>query len=66
MTTQHETPAHGIKRAGNSLEWFKCSCGNESNLLWTYKTNTSRILACSVDCAIKKAAAQVKRHFLVS
>ena len=57
---------HGLVRAGNSIEWFKCTCGEESNLLWTYKGNKSRILACSIDCAIKKARAQVKNGFMVA
>lgn len=56
---------HGLVRAGNSIEWFTCDCGEQSNLLWTYKTNKSRILACSLDCALAKAKAQVKLGFLV-
>ena len=56
---------HGLVRAGNSIEWYRCSCGKQSNLLWTYKTNKSRILACSLDCALKKAKGQVKLGYLV-
>lgn len=57
---------HGLVRAGNSIEWYRCSCGEESNLLWTYKTNKSRILACSLDCALAKAKGQVKLGYLVA
>jgi hypothetical protein len=42
---------HGLVRAGNSIEWYKCNCGEQSNLIWTYKSNKSRILACCLDCA---------------
>lgn len=57
---------HALARAGNSIEWFKCNCGTESNLLWTYKSNTSRILACSIDCALKKAFGQIKLNYMVN
>jgi hypothetical protein len=56
---------HGLVRAGNSIEWYKCHCGTESNLLWTYKTNKSRILACSLDCAVKKVKAHIKNGWMV-
>ena len=56
---------HGLVRAGNSLAWYRCLCGEESNMLWTYKSNKSRILACSLDCALAKAKAQVKLGYLV-
>ena len=55
---------HGLVRAGNSIEWYKCNCGEQSNLLWTYKSNKSRIMACSIDCAVKRAQAQVKLGYL--
>ncbi len=58
-------PDHGLLRAGNSIEWYKCNCGQQSNLLWTFKSNKSRILACSIDCAVKKAQAQVKAHYMM-
>lgn len=55
---------HGLVRAGNSIEWFTCTCGEESNLLWTYKSHKSRILACSLDCAVAKVKAQIKLGYL--
>lgn len=55
----------GFARAGNSIEWYRCACGTESNLLWTYKSNKSRILACCLDCALKMAKGQVKLGYLV-
>lgn len=57
--------AAGLVRAGNSIEWFKCGCGEESNLLWTYRSNTSRILACSIDCAVKKTKGQLKLGYFI-
>ncbi len=51
--------------AGNPIEWFRCSCGEQSNLTWRYKSNSSHILACSLDCALKKAQAQVKHGYFV-
>lgn len=57
--------SHGLVRDGNSIEWYQCACGEQSNLLWTFKSNKSRILACSLDCAVKKAQAQVKMGYLV-
>ena len=56
---------HGLVRAGNSIEWFRCTCGEQSNLMWRYKSNSSHILACSLDCALSKAKAQIKLGFLV-
>ena len=61
---REQASQHGLVRAGNSIEWFKCSCGEESNLLWTYKSNKSRILACCLDCALSKAKAQLALHYL--
>jgi hypothetical protein len=58
--------AEHISRAGNSIEWFKCTCGEQSNLLWVYKDNKSRILACSLDCAVEKVASQIRLNFLVA
>ena len=56
---------HGIVRAGNSIEWFQCTCGEQSNLVWRYKSNSSAILACSLDCALAKSKAQVKLGYFV-
>lgn len=56
---------HGLVRAGNSIEWYQCSCGEQSNLLWTYKSNKSRTTGCSIDCAVRQAKGQVKLGYLV-
>jgi len=56
---------NGLVRAGNSIEWYKCNCGEYSNLLWLYKSNKSRVSGCSIDCALKQARGQVKLKFLV-
>ena len=61
-----QSEPHGLVRAGNSIEWYKCNCGEQSNLLWTFKSNRSRILACSLDCAVKKAQGQVRLGYLLN
>jgi hypothetical protein len=66
QATQNSEIASMLNRAGNSIEWFKCNCGNESNLLWTFGTHKSRILACSKDCAVDKVKGQIKLGFMVA
>ena len=56
---------HGLVRAGNSIEWYKCNCGEQSNLLWQFKTNKSRTTGCCIDCALRQAKGQVKLGYLV-
>jgi hypothetical protein len=57
-----ESLAPLVERAGNSIEWFKCNCGAESNLMWKFCTFT-HVLGCSKDCAIKVIQGQQKLNY---